>query len=239
MIFKKSVTAYAEEMRPDKVYGDAIMIIALCLSLEISIVVYQQDSLKLETCKYRPTFNLKQHVEIYLDLNRKHYECILDRPHQTVNNSLLANSPQDLHFSSSSSAQTGLNQNNSTMTSASVASPNVKKNNVFQSTSKSAANFNPKFKAMDTSISTKLLKPKTSAGASVSKKTRKKCPHGKFKSNCIICAPPVNTENKRHNASYVVDAGFANMGSSSLPAKTVVDVGYALTSFLLARSIFR
>ena len=203
LMHKKSVTEYVQEMRQDRVYGDAIMIIALCLSLSISVVVYQKDAHKIETCEYRPTFNYQQHVEIYLDLNSKHYECILNTPHQTVNNSLLANSPQDANFSSSSSAQTLFPKNNSTMSSAlnSAASLTVKKNDVFQSTFKSSANFNPKFKAMDSSVSTKLLKPKTSAGASVAKKTRKKCPHGKQKAFCKECGGSQVCEHKKQKAT--------------------------------------
>jgi hypothetical protein len=119
MMHKTSVSAYAQEMFQDRIYGESIMVIALCLSLEISITVYQKDSKKLETCEYIPTFNYQQHVEIFLDLNRKHYECILPT------------ASHDLHFSSSSSAQTGFPKNNSTMTSDlnSAASLTVKKNN--------------------------------------------------------------------------------------------------------------
>jgi hypothetical protein len=125
---KKSVTEYAQDMRKNGVYGEDIMIIALCLSLEISITVYQKDAQKLETCEYRPTFNYKQQtsnklVEIYLDLNLKHYECILDSPPQPVHNvrsPLMANSSQDLYFSSPS-AQTGFHKNNSTMTQSGIA----------------------------------------------------------------------------------------------------------------------
>ena len=80
LMHKTSVSAYAQEMRKNGVYGESIMIIALCLSLEISIIVYQKDSQKLETCEFKPSFNYKQQVEIFLDLNRKHYECLVDRP---------------------------------------------------------------------------------------------------------------------------------------------------------------
>ena len=185
MMHKTSVSAYAQEMFQDRIYGESIMVIALCLSLEISITVYQKDSKKLETCEYIPTFNYQQHVEIFLDLNRKHYECILPT------------ASHDLHFSSSSSAQTVFPEKNSTMTSA--ASYTVNKNNVFQSTFKSASNFNPEFKAIASSSTAKLLKAKTS-GAFVAKKTYKKCPHAKIKVNCSACAPHRFCEHRKQKA---------------------------------------
>ena len=54
------MSAYAQEMRKNGVYGEAIMIIAVCLYLEISIIVYQKDSQKIETCEYKPSFDYKQ-----------------------------------------------------------------------------------------------------------------------------------------------------------------------------------
>ena len=88
----------------------------------------------------------------------------------------------------------------------SAASLTVKKNDVFQETFKSAPNFNPELKAIASSSTAKLLKPKTS-GSSVAKRIRKRCPHDKIKRNCIICAPHRFCQHRKQKAQCKLCGG--------------------------------
>ena len=79
---KKSVEEYVEWMSHHFRFGDQIMLIALCLSFEVSITLYQKGRRSfIDVYTFAPrTGNTTHHAELYLDLYGYHYDCILSSP---------------------------------------------------------------------------------------------------------------------------------------------------------------
>ena len=87
---KMSVEEYVEHMTPHFRFGDQIMVIALCLSFEVSITLYQKGRLQsfIDVCIFAPrSGSHKNHAEIFLDLYGYHYDCLLEQVplHQVSN----------------------------------------------------------------------------------------------------------------------------------------------------------
>ena len=79
----QAVEEYVRSMTPDRVYGDDLMIIALCLKLNVSITLYQTASAgNISSTRYAPSAPdpERRHLDIHLDLVREHYECYEPSP---------------------------------------------------------------------------------------------------------------------------------------------------------------
>ena len=78
---KMTVPDYITYMTPHFRFGDQVMVLALCLSLEVSITLYQKGRSLIDVCTFAPrTGNITQHAELYLDLYGYHYDCVLSAP---------------------------------------------------------------------------------------------------------------------------------------------------------------
>jgi hypothetical protein len=76
-----SVEEYVKHMTPHFSFGDHIMVIALCLSLEASITLYQKSQYLIDVCTFAPrSGKTKNQAEIYLDLCCNHYDVVLLAP---------------------------------------------------------------------------------------------------------------------------------------------------------------
>ena len=75
---KMTVPDYITYMTPHIRFGDQIVLIALCLSLEVSITLYQKGDSLIDVCNFAPrTGNFTKNAELYLDLCGYHYDCVL------------------------------------------------------------------------------------------------------------------------------------------------------------------
>ena len=79
-IWNQTVEQYVNFMKPNSVFGDEIMVIALCLYLNVSIRLFQKGFL-INSMNFIPTDgNATRLVNIYLDLEAYHYDCVLSAP---------------------------------------------------------------------------------------------------------------------------------------------------------------
>ena len=82
----KSVEEYVREMTSEYAYGDAIMIIAMCLELNASITVFVETRTSIDSVTYSPRDpsggEIDHKVKIYLTMGGEnscpHYDCIVD-----------------------------------------------------------------------------------------------------------------------------------------------------------------
>ena len=143
-----SVEDYVTYMNPHIRFGDQIMVIALCLSLEVSITLYQKCRTFIDVCTFAPrSGNMNKHAELYLDLYGKHYDCVLSAPLADQVSNYSQNLSASLNAESSVEEFAKEKETSEMLCNAAAVSVGDEKLKDFGETLESAENFNPDLSA--------------------------------------------------------------------------------------------